>query len=538
MGRLGRGGFADVYLARPDDAFRLVALKVLRANVDERVREQVVSRFHTEESIARAVDHPAVVEVLATSAPGVEPAYIAMEYVDGQSFCDYLRTRSEPLDLHLVARLGGQVARAMAAAHAKGIVHRDLKPENVLVTTAATGGPSARILDFGIAKAPLGLFARAPDRAVTRYVTELGTVMGSPPYMAPEQNGAAHAVTGKADVFALGMMLLVVVCHLDEDALYEAKFVIPDPDVLRELLSSRPRLPASWAGLLEEMLAFDPQQRPSMDVVARRLQRLAQSNVEFAHAVEAWIERRVVPSPRRLRALLEWAGDGVDLTPDELRFLRQAPAARLPRRRGAKILAWVMVPLLAAAGAAAATEMRRTAMASPVVSASPAPVAQLPSASAVVARPPSSALPVCESVTSDRPSAAAAAVEIRRQLDACRRAERTERAKAEQLRAKLESTASAVADLEVDVAEERHRVEGLQRELERSRETAAEEGKKAFACSQQLESRGRQLEESMQRWRLCAKGRGGVGPAPASESGAASDGEVTSGVGSSEPSES
>ena len=83
LGRLGRGGFADVYLACQKGSFRLVALKVLREPGDERVREQVLSRFHTEEAIARAIAHPAIVQIRASSPAGVTPAFIAMEYVDG-----------------------------------------------------------------------------------------------------------------------------------------------------------------------------------------------------------------------------------------------------------------------------------------------------------------------------------------------------------------------------------------------------------------------------------------------------------------------
>jgi hypothetical protein len=518
LGRLGRGGFADVYLACPEGSFRLVALKVLRANLDDRVREQVVSRFHTEENIARAIDHPAIVEILGTSPPGVAPAYIAMEYVDGVSFCEYFRRQRELPALHEVARLAHQVARAMEAAHDKGIVHRDLKPDNVLVTKGAVPStePTVRILDFGIAKAPLGLFAAGADRAITRYVTELGTVMGSPPFMAPEQNGAAHGVTGKADVFALGMMLLVVICGLDENELFGAQFVIPQQKTMQELLGRRPGLPEPWALLIHEMLAIDAQQRPDMRTVARRLQRLAQPHAEFGAAVDAWLERREVPSARRLRALLKWAESVPDLTADEQRFLRLAPAVRLPRRRWLTAAALVVLPLLAAGGAfgAARTWAR---VASPLVvehSASIPEVAVEPQAA------PSPSAPVCDSRVADHDPNVEAVALLQSRLDVCRRAQQADRGKANQLRAKLEVTESTLADLEIDAAESKHRLQGLQAELDRSREVAAEEGKKAFACNQELESRSRQLEESMQRWRVCAKGRGtmrgSVGAEPAS----------------------
>ena len=513
LGRLGRGGFADVYLACPEGSFRLVALKVLRADLDDRVREQVVSRFHIEENIARAIDHPSVVQILGTSPPGVVPAYIAMEYVDGATFCEYFRRQPALPDLHEVARLAHQVARAMVAAHDKGIVHRDLKPDNVLVTGngVSAASPRVRILDFGIAKAPLGLFASGADRAITRYVTELGTVMGSPPFMAPEQNGAAHAVTGQADVFALGMMLLVVVCRLDENDLLGAQFVIPQHKTMQELLARRPGLPVDWELLIREMLAIDPQQRPPMLTVARRLQRLAQPHADFGVAVEAWLERDEIPSARRLRALLLWAESASDLTPDELRFLRQAPAVRLPRRRWLTAAALVVLPLLAALGALGTKAApSRSLPAVPLLVDQHASTPERAVATTASNPVPAMSSPPCAPPAAVRGSDPAELASLRQNLDGCRRTEQSERAKVSELRDKLESSETAIADLEIDAAEAAHRLKVLESELDRSREVAAEEGKKAFACTQQLESRSRQLEESMQRWRVCAKGRGGA----------------------------
>jgi hypothetical protein len=97
------------------------------------------------------------------------------------------------------------------------------------------------------------------------------------------------------------------------------------------------------------------------------------------------------------------------------------------------------------------------------------------------------------------------------QLDACRRGQQSAQATARALQEKLDASQSALADLRVDTVEAQQGLSSLESELQRSREVAAEEGKKAFACHQQLESRNRQLEESMQRWRVCAKGRGGTG---------------------------
>ena len=539
IGRLGRGGFSDVYLARLPGSFRLVALKVLRAELDDRVREQVVGRFHTEENVARAVVHPAVVRVVRASPPGAMPAYIAMEYVDGQPFCQYFRRQSDLPDLSAVARLAHQVAEAMAEAHALGIVHRDLKPDNVLVTAGRPSGdgPQARVLDFGIAKAPPGLSAAAADPAAPRYATELGTVMGSPPFMAPEQNGAAHAVTGKADVFALGTMLLLVVCLLDESELFGVEFMTARSETMQQLFARRPDLPAPWRALLRDMLALDPQQRPDMNEAARRLQRLAQPNEDFAAAVEAWLTQRTLPSARRLRGWLEWAESAPSLMADEQRFLRQASVARLPRRawvRGAALGALPAAVALVALGAAAsrfAPAVPAVAALEDAVLAAPAPP---PAPSAARSGPHadtqpsarselSGRSPICDPPASARASNEAALSRLQRELDGCQRAQRADRRTTEVLRHKLSASDSRLADLEIDAAEAQHSLQSAQAELERSRETAAEQGKKAFACNQQLESRNRQLEESMQRWRVCAKARGVGAAAPPTASDASND---------------
>ncbi|MBN2197330.1 MAG: protein kinase [Polyangiaceae bacterium] len=513
LGRLGRGGFADVYLACPPGSFRPLALKVLREQADERVREQVLSRFHTEEGITRAIDHPAIVKIRATSPPGVTPSFVAMEYVEALPFCEHFRRRGETLDLHEVASVAYQVAEAMAEAHRRGIVHRDLKPDNVLVTRGAPaeGGGRVKILDFGIAKAPLGLFATVHERAITRYITELGTVMGSPPYMAPEQNGAAHAVTGKADVFALGVMLLLVVCRTSESELCGPSHLLLQPEDVTRLLARSSGVPRRWVELLQDLLAFDPQHRPEMREVMRRLQRLGQSHEPFARAVEAWLAKGRVPSSRRLRALLKWAAQASALTPDEQRFLREAPAARLRRR-------WVGPAVLVGLPLLAATALFRSGMGQPspwrpsvppatagfvLGPAAPAPLESAASVPAPSAAGSAPSAPWCAS-----PEKLAAA---ERELGDCRASSRAVRADRDAVASRLAASRSSVADLEVDLAAAGTRLSALDRDLALSRETAAEQGKQAFACRQELESKNRQLDESMARWRLCARGmRGGA----------------------------
>ena len=355
--RIGRGGFADVYLGRDPESGAFLAIKVLREELDPSIRDQVRARFLAEEAIARAIDHPAIVRIRETSARGEEPCFFAMDYVDGLSFCEYFaRLRAPGKDARRrprlayfaeVARLGHELARAITVAHARGIVHRDLKPDNVLIVLSA-GIPHVRILDFGIAKAPPELFSSDRSAAVTRYHTELGTVMGSPPYMAPEQNGGAHAVTGKADVYALGVMLLVVMLGLDTTAL---ELVVLPAEFDARVAGQA--LPEALTALVRSMVDDDPERRPSMHEVALVLQRSAQSDERFALAVDAWLRRGTVPSARALVEFSRHAEDGARLTEDERAFLSRAPLERLRRTRRAALLTFGLV-MLTGAGAVVA----------------------------------------------------------------------------------------------------------------------------------------------------------------------------------------
>jgi tRNA A-37 threonylcarbamoyl transferase component Bud32 len=339
---LGEGAFSEVYLARRPGGGAPVAVKVLREDVDPRVKEQVRLRFLSEERIAKAIGHRAVVDVVETGCTPGGRFFIVMEYVDGQPFGEYFdeRGRAEEASgstlgrerlLFELARIGHQVAEAMASAHQRGVVHRDLKSENVLVATAVADGelPRARILDFGIAKAPCDVFSVSQARSFTRYFTDLGTVMGSPPYMAPEQNGAAHAVTGKADVYALGVMLFIAALRLDHRAIEAFQLPLVLPDEFERLVQSGAPLPKPWRELLRAMLRLEAEERPSMHEVALRLQRLARPDVDFAAAVERFTRYGRLPSARRMCAFAARMEREAYLTDDERSFLRVAPIEKL-----------------------------------------------------------------------------------------------------------------------------------------------------------------------------------------------------------------
>jgi formylglycine-generating enzyme required for sulfatase activity/tetratricopeptide (TPR) repeat protein/tRNA A-37 threonylcarbamoyl transferase component Bud32 len=185
---LGRGGMGVVYKAQQKALNRLVALKMILTGGETR---EEVGRFLREAEAAAQLEHPNIIAVHEVGRRMGQP-YFSLEYVGGGSLADRLRDAAlEPRD---AVRLLIPVARAIHFAHCRGIIHRDLKPSNILLT--ADGVP--KISDFGLAK-------RVTDDSA---LTQVGAIVGTPSYMAPEQaRGAGPAVGPAADVYGLGAVL-------------------------------------------------------------------------------------------------------------------------------------------------------------------------------------------------------------------------------------------------------------------------------------------------------------------------------------------
>ena len=189
IGELGRGGMGVVYRARQTNPRRLVALKTMKAG--PHVDAARIARFRAEALAAARLDHPGIVEIYEIGDHQGLP-YFSLEFVEGGSLAE--RIKGRPQLPEKAAWIVGNLARAVAAAHAEHVVHRDLKPSNVLIGT--DGYP--KITDFGLAKCIEG------DSNPTR----TRTILGTPSYMAPEQaRGADQAVGPAADQYALGAIL-------------------------------------------------------------------------------------------------------------------------------------------------------------------------------------------------------------------------------------------------------------------------------------------------------------------------------------------
>ena len=191
--KLGEGGMGAVYLAEHERLGRRVAVKVL---LPEMVRsKEIVARFFNEAKAATDIKNEHIVDVLDFGELGDGTSYIVMEWLEGQSLADLLRSGPVPVARTVHSARG--IAKALGAAHARGIVHRDLKPDNVYLVTRDGDADFVKVLDFGIAK----LTTNAGDVR-----TQAGAVMGTPLYMSPEQINGAN-VDQRTDIYAMGIIV-------------------------------------------------------------------------------------------------------------------------------------------------------------------------------------------------------------------------------------------------------------------------------------------------------------------------------------------
>ncbi len=281
---IGQGGMGDVYRGVDTLTGQTVAIKALRPEIAH-ANPALVQRFVREAEALRQLNHPNIVEVLA-SIEEDNRRYIVLEYVGGGSLADLL-SKQPRLPIRRIVEIGLDLADALTRAHRLKIVHRDIKPANVLL--AEDGTP--RLTDFGV--------AHLDDRS---HITETGTMIGTYAYLSPEAC-YGQELDERADIWAFGIMLYEMLTGtrpFDEGrpaATLTAIISKPLPDLAR----LRPDAPAEMIDLVHAMLQKNPDERiGSVRLVGAELEAMLRSldtPSRAAAPVEALRSRFATPTP-------------------------------------------------------------------------------------------------------------------------------------------------------------------------------------------------------------------------------------------------
>jgi tRNA A-37 threonylcarbamoyl transferase component Bud32/tetratricopeptide (TPR) repeat protein len=247
---LGGGGMSRVFVAREQRLGRTVVVKVLAPELAAAISAE---RFEREIQLAASLQQANIVPVIAAGDVDGLP-YYTMPYVEGESL--RARIAHGPVAIGRAMEILRDVARALAYAHARGVVHRDIKPDNILLS-----GHTAVVADFGIAKA----IAAAQERSSGSTLTQLGTAVGTPAYMAPEQAAGDPSTDHRADVYAFGCMAYELLAgHPPFHGLTPHKLMAAHMgETPRPIEELRPDCPPALARLIARCLAKEPAGRPA-----------------------------------------------------------------------------------------------------------------------------------------------------------------------------------------------------------------------------------------------------------------------------------
>jgi len=270
--KIGEGGMGEVYLAQDTKLDRKVALKVLPAELA--TNQDRMRRFTQEAKAAAALNHPNIAHIYEIGeSDGTH--FIAMEFVDGQTLSELIRSGQQ--ELPKLLRYLQHACEALAKAHAAGIVHRDLKPDNLMVTRDG----HAKILDFGLAKLiePQQFSGSGSSELATAILaqhSQPGMVMGTVGYMSPEQaQGRVNEIDHRSDIFSFGCILFEAVTG--RKAFQGTDFVDSLNKIIREPAPSLSEFnlaaPSDLQRIVRRCLAKDPDKRyQSMKEIAIELE--------------------------------------------------------------------------------------------------------------------------------------------------------------------------------------------------------------------------------------------------------------------------
>jgi tRNA A-37 threonylcarbamoyl transferase component Bud32/tetratricopeptide (TPR) repeat protein len=291
--KVGAGGMGEVYQAEDSQLRRRVALKFLpEKTLGDRA---AVERFIREARAASALNHPNIVTIHEIGETGPN-RYIVMEFIAGRTLRKII---GQGVDLESLARIGEQVARALAVAHAAGIVHRDIKPDNIMVRDDGY----VKVLDFGLAR--LARSGGATTLGADAGETGPGTILGTVRYMSPEQ-ARGEVTESPTDIFSLGIVLYELGTGRHpfpaESHLGVMHAIVSETPIRPSRMN--PEVPAALDSLILRLLEKDARLRPSAAEVESELRGLSGAHAASAASrAVAPVERHTVGRQRELEEL-------------------------------------------------------------------------------------------------------------------------------------------------------------------------------------------------------------------------------------------